>query len=494
MAGVGFELKKIFKSDSGILNVVKGYSITAAVTEGPMFLTIIMLFVLRYMLKEFHASYREQEIFLFMITYVMIFSLIIANVMLMFMDRFISDCIYRKKIDEILPAFYSCIFILLIVGGGIAYVWLMTIPMSWSFKLAALLQFSGMLICWVQVSFLSVIKQYGYVLLGFLAGCAVAIGSSYLLMKLGGDLLLSAMWGAALGFLVMLILFMIQILAYYPMGKFRLFILLPAFDRHKILLITGFFMGLGVYVHNFVVWFSEFRNHVFPTGVYCTKYDIPTFFATLTITPLLVQFVVSVETAFSKRNRRYFDTILYGGRLEDIKSAKKDMLKIVYRELAHMLEIQLIFTIIAATLLGNVLASLGLDSEMIGIYRVLCFGYCFYGMLKSLIIILLYFDDQAGACISSVIFVVLSIIFTIATLVWGIETWGSGFLAAAAITTVIAFIRLRIYLRRLEYQVFCGQKLFLQEEKGIFETMEEKLELAEQEFKKRSRKSAEKEI
>ena len=130
MAGVGFELKKIFKSDSGILNVVKGYSITAAVTEGPMFLTIIMLFVLRYMLKEFHASYREQEIFLFMITYVMIFSLIIANVMLMFMDRFISDCIYRKKIDEILPAFYSCIFILLIVGGGIAYVWLMTIPMS----------------------------------------------------------------------------------------------------------------------------------------------------------------------------------------------------------------------------------------------------------------------------------------------------------------------------------------------------------------------------
>jgi len=424
----------------------------------------------------------------------MIFSLILSNTMLMFMDRYISDCIYRQKIDEILPSFYSCIFFLLLIGGGIAYIWLLTIPMGWSFKVAALIQFSCMLICWIQVSFLSVIKQYGYVLLGFLAGCVVSIGTAFLLMKMGRDLLLSAMWGATLGFVVMLFLFMIQILAYYPMGKFRLFILFPSLDKHWILILTGFFMGLGLFAHNFVIWLSDFKNQVFPTGVYCTKYDIPTFFATLTITPLLVQFVVSVETAFSVRNRRYFDTILYGGRLEDIKSAKKDMMRVVYRELAHMLEIQLIFTVIASTLLGNFLTAAGLDSEMIGIYRVLCFGYCFYGMFKSLIIVLQYFDDQVGACIGSVLFAVLSILLSFITLFLGIESWGSGFLAAAAIVTIYAFLRLRVYLKKLEYRVFCDQQLFVIEEKGIFETMEERFEQAEQEFRKRSRESAEKEI
>jgi len=120
------------------------------------------------------------------------------------------------------------------------------------------------------------------------------------------------------------------------------------------------------------------------------------------------------------------------------------------------------------------LTAAGLDSEMIGIYRVLCFGYCFYGMFKSLIIVLQYFDDQVGACIGSVLFAVLSILLSFITLFLGIESWGSGFLAAAAIVTIYAFLRLRVYLKKLEYRVFCDQQLFVIEEKGIFETMEER--------------------
>lgn len=490
MAGIGFELKKIFKNNSGILNSLKGYSVTAAVTEGPMLLTILMMFVMRYMLRGGGATYREQEIFLFTVTYVMIFSLIFSNTMLMFLDRYISDCVYKQKQKNIMASFYASTFFLLVIGGTIAFVYLLTIPMNWWYRVAALIQFSSMMIMWLQISYLSVLKQYTFVLIGFGAGTIVSIITAGILMYLGFDLLLSALWGVAIGFVVMLFLFMVQMLAHYPIGDFNLFVCFSALDEHKILAPTGFFMGLGLYGHNFVLWGSEFRNHVFPTGVYCMKYDIPVFFATLAITPLLVQFVVSLETNFSRRNRVYFDTILYGGRLDDIKAAKKEMEVTLYRELAHMLEVQLIFTIIAVTLFGNVLNRLGLDTEMIGIYRVLCFGYCFYGVFKSFTIILLYFDDKIGACIGSILFAVSSILFTVVTLYTGIDTWGMGFLVASVGASAYVLIRLYLYLKKLEYHVFCKQQLFQSDEKGIFALLEERIKRFEKDFKQRSKENA----
>ena len=43
MAGVGFELKKVFRENGGLLNSLRGFSLTAIITEGPMILTMIML-------------------------------------------------------------------------------------------------------------------------------------------------------------------------------------------------------------------------------------------------------------------------------------------------------------------------------------------------------------------------------------------------------------------------------------------------------------------
>lgn len=492
MAGVGFELKKIFKDNSGILNSLKGYSVTAVVTEGPMLLSILMLFCIRYLMKWHHASYRDQEIFLFMITYVMIFSLILSNIVLMFINRYISDCIYQEEMDKVLPAFFGIFFFLLVAGILIGGIYLLTLPVSWAFRLAALIQFCCMLGLWVQMAFLSAIKQYGYILLGFLAGTIVSVGTAALGMCLGADLLMSAMWGAALGFVIMLFLFMIQMLAYYPMGEFNLFVFFPALDRYRILVVIGFFMALGLYGHNFVIWFSEFRNQVFPTGVYCTRYDIPTFFATLTILPMLVQFVVSLETNFCEKNRAYFDTILNDGRLSDIYAAKKDMQKVLYRELSHMMEIQLIFTIIAVTFIGNFLGSIGLDEAMLAIYRTLCFGYCIYGLLKCLIIILLYFDDRRGACAGAVLFTVSSILFSVVTLKIGTFSWGMGYTLAGAVSAGFVLTRLRGYLKRLEYHVFCEQPLFEVEEEGVFKRLEEQAAAREQEFWKRSKERAKK--
>ena len=107
-------------------------------------------------------------------------------------------------------------------------------------------------------------------------------------------------------------------------------------DRYKILIAIGFFMALGLYAHNFVYWCSPVKNTIWDRGVFCTRYDVPTFYATLTVTPLLVMFVVSVETKVYRHYREYFDAILQGGTLQNIVQARRKMETVIFRELSHM--------------------------------------------------------------------------------------------------------------------------------------------------------------
>lgn len=489
MAGVGFELKKLFRSKKGYFQSVKAYSISAVVTEGPMILNIVMLFLMRYLLKSHGATVREQDIFLYTITYITIFSLIFSNSVLMFIDRYVSDCIYQKQLDRIMPAFFGLIFWLILIGGGIALIYLFHIPADGFYRIVNLVQFCIMMIIWAEVSFLSAVKQYTKVMVGFASAVLVSVISAMLLLNFTPlSLVMSALTSTCLGYLVMMLMFLQQLLVYYPGGKFNIFQFFPALDKYKILVGVGFFMALGLYAHNFVVWTSDFKNQIWGNGVFCTKYDIPTFFATLTITPMLVQFVVSVEVNFYQRHREYFDGILYGGTLEDIRMAKKNLVKTLFREVAQMMEIQFFVTVLCATFLGNYLNQIGLDQEQTSIFRILCFGYCMYGLAKCLIILLLYFEDRVGALIGAVGFTASSAAFTWLFLRMDVVYWGCGYLAAAFLTAMYAALRIRYFLERLEYKVFLRQPLFYQEERGVFTNLSEMAAKQEEHFKEEMKK------
>ena len=100
MAGVGFELRKLFKNNDGYVDNIKAYSISAIVTEGPMFLCIFMLLMLKTLIGKFNGTYFEKHLFIVVITYSMIFSMLFSNTINMFVSRYISDCIYEKRYDE----------------------------------------------------------------------------------------------------------------------------------------------------------------------------------------------------------------------------------------------------------------------------------------------------------------------------------------------------------------------------------------------------------
>lgn len=471
MAGVGFELKKLFSKKRGYLGAANAYIISAMVTEGPMILCVVQLFALRTIMKMTGATYGTQEMFLITTTYIMIFSLILSNTVLMFASRYISDCIYEERMECILPSFYSFIFYLLIFGAltAVPYVLFLDIPVL--HKLLNLLQFGTMMIIWVQMSYLSAIKKYTRVFLGFLVASVLCIASSAALTLSGVNGLTAAYAASVTGFFIMMMMYMREMVCYYPKGDIDLFIFFPSLDRYKILIAVGFFMSFGLFGHNFVYWFSEYRTEVIRGMIYCMKYDVPCFFASLTIVPFLIIFVVSLEVNFYKAYRRYFDTIQYGGALSNIRLERTGMEKTLFRELAHVFEVQFFVEILCISFVGNFLGAVGFDREMLIIFRYLCFGYCFYMLLKSLIILMLYFDDRKGACLFSFVFAMLSVLFSVIALHFDIEAYGLGFLLAAVITSAGGLVYLHRYILKLEYHIFCEQPLFYEEGNGIFQRM-----------------------
>lgn len=476
MAGVGFELKKLFRDDGGLLGLARGCAVTAAVTEGPMLLMVVLLFALRAAMNDAGAGYAQAEAFVFLMSYAMIFSQLFSGGALLFADRFISDCIYAEDLPAVLPALYALCGVVLGVGVPVAGVYLYTLHLSWSVRLGGLVLFAAMLVLWLQMSFLSAVKRYEYVLLGFAAGVSGALLAAAVLLRLDMEPLPCAVWSAALGFLAMLGLYQVQLASFYPGGGIRPRGLLGRLRAYRALVPTGFLLALGLFGHNFVFWGSDLRTRVLGGGVYCVRYDVPAFFAALSILPMLVQFVISLETKFAPKNRAYFDTILYGGRWDDILAARSAMQNVLYSELAHMMELQLIVSVVAATFGGNFLQTAGFDEQMTAVFRLLCFGYCLYGLVKCGIVLLLYFDDRLGACFGAGCFALVSIALSLLTRLFAPWCWGAGFALAGAVSAGAVLWRLHGYLSRLEYHVFCAQPLYAPPQEGALQRMARRLD------------------
>ena len=115
MAGIGFELKKVFRGNS-ISKKIWGYSCASVVVGGPTILVIIVLVVLESIASS--SADDSWDLLLVLITYAMIGALLTASVLTQVLARWSADHLFTKEYDRVLPANYGA-FIILIVPFGI---------------------------------------------------------------------------------------------------------------------------------------------------------------------------------------------------------------------------------------------------------------------------------------------------------------------------------------------------------------------------------------
>lgn len=132
-------------------------------------------------------------------------------------------------------------------------------------------------------------------------------------------------------------LFFVHIAQYFGLPRDgQHFAFLPYFERHWRLFFSAVFYTMGIFLPNFLVWLGPWGVTVAGTYRCAPGYDAVTFFAFLSILPLMVLFVVAAETRFYEKYAAYFDAITRRGNLREIQDARRELVYTLWFELRQV--------------------------------------------------------------------------------------------------------------------------------------------------------------
>ncbi len=468
MAGIGFELKKLFKG-TGFLSKIRAFAYSALVSLGPFIIATIIIASLILLMNFMDVSYRQRELFIATIVYSFIFSQIIASGFKMLITRYIADQIYAEKFKRILPSLYGVLSIVITISGIIGILFFWNSPLPLYIKLVSYLLFMELVIVFVIMEYLSTVKDYMRIVKSFIAGLLLIVILSYIFLQFTNlDTVFALLLAMDLGFLTVISFMSGYLQKIYGKSERRYFDFLVYFDKFPSLFFIAFCYTLGLYIHNFLFWTSDLGVLIGGTYTYAPVYDVPAFYAFLSIMPAMVVFVVSVETNFYEKYRNYYSLITGKGNFSDIENARKEMTRSLWSEIRNIMELQLFFTLVFIAVGYYVFPRLGLSQFSIDIFNVLALGAYMCIIMMIIMLILLYFEDRAGALFVAVSFLLSNAIFTFLTLQYSENVYGLGFFAAAFFSLVIALMELMVYLKNIHYHTFCGQPIIYVQKKGVF--------------------------
>lgn len=476
MAGIGFELRKLY-AVKGVLPRIKAYLFSITVTIGPTLLCILMLMALQKLLFDLGVDAAKRELFMAAIIYSFIFSLIITSGLIMLLSRYVADKIYKNEYEDILPSLYGTITICVIAGGITGLVFYLRSPLNFSFKLAAYMLFIELIILWIQMVYVSALRDYSRLVKGFLVGNVTGIAVSYVLVcLLAVDMITAVLISMDIGFFVILIFFSINIHAFFRNNSGKYFDFLGYLDKYPSLFFINMLYTFGLYTHNFIVWGAGYQVSAAGTYVFAPLYDVPSFWAFLSVMPALVMFMVTGETSFYEKQKSFYDTICNQGVLDDIEHAKGEMKDTLSRNLRHIMGTQLVISILCLVLGMYFLPWSGLPSATIALFDILVIGCYAFIIMFIFLLILLYFDDRKGALLVVAVFAFASTIFTMITIYLGEAYYGLGFTGASFLSLAIGFFRLDFFIKNIDYFTFCSQPVVpCDQGKKIFTRAVEKL-------------------
>jgi uncharacterized membrane protein len=469
MAGVGFELKKLFQNRTAAGHI-RAYSYSAMITAGPFALMTGMVLAIQIMFSSFGVGSDMSQLYLASVVYAFVFSQILSSGFTMVVTRYIADCLSVGQYRSISASLFGLGSILISLGGIVAAVFYWNKPLDLCTKIFAYLFFAQLMMIWLEGVYLSALKKFKRLILSYVAGVAVSILLTWLFLKTEW---LNPVQGALLamdiGTGIILLLFLIQIVQHFGMGRLGMnFAFLPYFERHWRLFFISMSYTVGLFLPNILIWQGDWSIVVADTYRFAPIYDVVTFYAFLSILPLMTMFVVSMETNFYERYSTYFCYITQKGNFREIDDARKDLLQILWFELRQIIEFQLVFSLVFLALGNYMLSWSGITYSQVNMYNVLLFATFFTGVLQLLMILLLYFDYQKDAIKMAALFVSSNFIFgLIGLLWWGDKSYGFTFFLAASLSLLYGFMRLNHFCSRINYYIFCAQPVFYRPPHGL---------------------------
>ncbi len=458
MAGIGFELKKMFNK-KGIINTLRSLAYSTLTTVGPMVMIIVTIISINILLDYNSLPYGERDLLSAGILYVFIFSLIITAPFTAVLSRYIADKVFEKDFGAIMPSYYIGLLMCAVTGG------LAAIPfclygvfvghIDVKFMSLLYLMFMQMCMVFLSMSYISVLKEYKRIASAFFVGMLIVFGLTLLLVKVFHlGLALSMVCAFNAGYLFISFRLYTLLRLFIPQVSLNYKEPLQYFGRHKALFMANLLYILGMYMHNFVFWGSPLGVVISNTFITAPAYDLANCFAMFTNISFMVAFVVRIETNFYDKYNAYCH-MLVGGNKWDINNAKKQMFYTLTEDLIGVIKIQSLFTFCFILLSYILFPVLGMGGMVAAIYPTMAVSYITVFVSYAFVVILYYFDDEKFAAISTAAFALG--VFAGAMLARRLppELYGAGVFIGALCGFSVSILRLRYLYEHLDEHIFC---------------------------------------
>lgn len=477
MAGIGFELKKLF-AKKGLLLQARANLYAGLVVAGPMLMGALFLLGARYISTFGGATIHQQDLIVVIITYSLLFSLILTSSLLFVLARFVADMLYINAYERVLPSMYGAISLFLVIGSVLWFVFLTISKLEFTYGLYSFILFCEGIVAWIQISYISAVKEYRGILIGFLIGVVSGLLVSLVFILLKYEVVASLLAGTCVAYGVLIVDFTIVLHEFFPMGSGSPFKFLEWIDKYPQLPFIGFFSTLGLFVHLLLMWISPWGIQVDGFFYHAPRHDIPALLAFITSLATTVNFVTSVEVNFYPKYRLYFSLLNGDGSLTNIEKAYDDMLDVLKQEIFYLAIQQIFITLFSITLVGELLSylKLGFTASMIEMFRVLCVGYGIYAIGNVLMLFLLYFSSNKDALWAVSSFFVVNTVVTLYTITLSQAYYGFGFVLAGIALYLVALRLLFSYTDRLDYYIFTKQPVFFVQKKSFLTRLADRLD------------------
>lgn len=300
MAGIGFELRKIFGRKT-LAAHVWGSLYATMTTIGPSILFAALLLIINWGIERCGGTEIEKTFFISSLVYISLIAILVSALFNPVLSRYISDRIFENKEEDIGASLFGVLAISSVISGILGAALCLALYYFDHIPLSFLMVYYWFCVCmshtYILITYISALKKYKEVTFSYLIGVFITLGVFLIGYEYGHIPLIFAVYiGLTLGFLVTNVLLVYQCIRAFGWPMHRYFDFLPYFRRYPGLMMSGITYILGFYSSSIIYWF--FSDMQVKIGIFRTtpQYDAALFLALIINLPSLVIFVVKVET------------------------------------------------------------------------------------------------------------------------------------------------------------------------------------------------------
>ncbi len=458
MAGIGFELRKIFNKRT-LASKIFGSVYATMNTIGPTIIFMLLLFALTKIVNATNTTEMENLFFAASFTYEFLIAILVASLFNTVISRYISDKIFMEKEDDICASLFGVMTVTSVISGIIYFILCYLIYKNDNASIFLLINYYllGVLVTnvYVVMNYVSALKEYKEVTYSFIIGlipATVVLLIVHFLFKVSLIASIYASLVFAFAFILLMLVFWCVKAFGTPSDKY--FEFLEYFKKHIVLAISGVSYMLGLYLTNIIYWnFSDMKVKVSIFNI-APNYDLASFFAIVINLPAFVLFVVKVETVFYEKYVKYISA-LNEGTYDFIEKNRVSMNNTVKLQLFFIYDMQLVISILLISMSAVAFPIWSISNQVLSMFMILGMGiFCVTSMYLT-VIFLYYFQDYKASTFATLVFLIVEIISCIICLKMKDPYYPLPILISGIISWIVSFILLRRRLNNLNSFIMC---------------------------------------